>query len=574
MNRGALCLALLAGAAACGDERIVEPTEGSLPNQPSFTISDGAHGAGNPDFFFLPPLVPSPTGDADYTPSGFNSSLSPTVVICALDVGNDAPESAVTPGTLCRPTQPAGLPVTFTGSQIAVSVPQQLYQVDWKIVTAPETYYRIFVKVGTTQLGFADLKTANSGNASQFIVRKDNNSLPIKFRIEQFALCSEPGVGPCSSSTINRTTGGTALFTEGGVLQGGITIPPQGTGGPVQVTIAFCESESPSVAVNLSIDNPVFGNCLSVFTDPLIDGENALDPDLPGTIFICGLDDATAGLPEGQHDLVTIHRFNGEVTQALPHAGASPCPEDVGLREGGLMGLGKALVQGRLDDARRLALRLMAPQPLHAASRAFLDVGGRGFTCCFSDFQYALPVKMVIDESTDIPEALVVFVTDLEDNPAANARIHFFTTAGTVEPAMVLSSAAGLAASVWTPSGTGTVTATATGFGIASQMFDCDGPCEPIDGPRGDTGDGDEFFDPFMAIQSQFNPNGDDVPDPLEPVQLATGQLTFSYFIGCEICSPAATSKQNGSSATVRLKPHRVKGTWPGTVALPQARIH
>jgi hypothetical protein len=321
----------------------------------------------------------------------------------------------------------------------------------------------------------------------------------------------------------------------------------------VQVTIAFCESESPSVAaVNLTIDNPVFGNCLSVFTDPLIDGDNRLDPDIPGTIFICGMDDATSGLPEGQHDLVTIHRFNGEVTEALPHAGASPCPEDVGLRDGGLMGLGKALVQGRLDDARRLALGLLAPEPLHAASRAFLDVGGRGLTCCYSDFQYALPVKMVIDESTEIPNSLVVFVTDLFDNPAANARIHFFTSAGTVEPTTVLTNASGLASSVWTPSGTGTVTATATGFGIASQM-DCDGvPCEPIDGPRGDSGDGDDFFDPFMAIQSQFNPNDDAVPDPLEPVQLATGQLTFSYLIGCEICSPAALMSRAKRPANTR----------------------
>ena len=143
---------------------------------------------------------------------------------------------------------------------------------------------------------------------------------------------------------------------------------------------------------------------MSVDTDPLVDGDNALDPNLPGTVFICGLEEATSGLlPEGQHDLVSLHRFDGEVTEALPHAGPSPCPDDLGLRDGGLMGLGKALARGRLEDARRIALGLLAPQPLHAASRAFIDAGGRGFTCCFSDFQYALPVKMVIDESTVIP---------------------------------------------------------------------------------------------------------------------------------------------------------------------------
>ena len=72
------------------------------------------------------------------------------------------------------------------------------------------------------------------------------------------------------------------------------------------------------------------------------------------------------------------------------------------------MGLGRALAHGRLQDARRLALELLAPQPLHAASRSFLDVGGGGITRFFSDFQFALPVKMVIDESTVVPGALVV----------------------------------------------------------------------------------------------------------------------------------------------------------------------
>src|SRR5262245_18013175 len=119
-------LALLAGT-ACWSDSGMSPTEAGLPDQPSFTISDGAHGAGNPDFFFVPPMVPNPSGDADYTPAGFNSTLSPTVVICALNVANNAPESAITAATTCRPTQPTGFPVTFSGSQIGVSIPMELY---------------------------------------------------------------------------------------------------------------------------------------------------------------------------------------------------------------------------------------------------------------------------------------------------------------------------------------------------------------------------------------------------------------------------------------------------------------
>ena len=281
MNRCALwCVVLLAGA-ACRSEPSMAPSDVALPDGPSFTISDGAHGAGNPDFFFMPPMVPNPSSDADFTPAGFNPNLSPTVVICALDVANNAPESAVTPATICRAESTGGIPRDVQRDpdrrqQSATAIPGRLEDRD----LLPETYYRIFVNVGATQLGYADLKTANSGTASQFVVRKDGNTLPIKFRIEQFALCGEPGVGPCSSSTINRTTGGTALFTVGGELKGGITIPPQGSGGPVHVTLGFCEeSEGPAVAANLAIDNPVFGTCMSVDTDPLVDGDNALDPE-------------------------------------------------------------------------------------------------------------------------------------------------------------------------------------------------------------------------------------------------------------------------------------------------------
>ena len=78
-----------------------------------------------------------------------------------------------------------------------------------------------------------------------------------------------------------------------------------------------------------------------------------------------------------------------------------------------------------------------------------------------------------------------------------------------------------------------------------------------------------------MAIQSQFNPSEEDpIPDPLEPVQLALGELTFTFSFGCpgEICSPPAASKQSGQTPA-RLKPYRPEGTWPGTVSLPPARI-
>jgi len=52
---------------------------------PSKMISDGAHG-GNPDFFFLPPMVPNPVNNPNFEQGKFNATLGPslTVEICEL----------------------------------------------------------------------------------------------------------------------------------------------------------------------------------------------------------------------------------------------------------------------------------------------------------------------------------------------------------------------------------------------------------------------------------------------------------------------------------------------------------
>jgi len=56
MKRLVLCVPLALVALACRD--IPAPTA-VLPA--SFAIQDGAHGGGNPHFYWLPPLVPAPS---------------------------------------------------------------------------------------------------------------------------------------------------------------------------------------------------------------------------------------------------------------------------------------------------------------------------------------------------------------------------------------------------------------------------------------------------------------------------------------------------------------------------------
>src|SRR4051812_15056569 len=94
-----LCaLALLLGCV--GDKSLTAPDKGvSAPQNPSEVISDGAHG-GNPDFWFLPPMVPLPVGNPNFKIGTFTNALKPSlsVVVCELDVpsGLPAPSSQCT----------------------------------------------------------------------------------------------------------------------------------------------------------------------------------------------------------------------------------------------------------------------------------------------------------------------------------------------------------------------------------------------------------------------------------------------------------------------------------------------
>jgi hypothetical protein len=120
-------------------------------------------------------------------------------------------------------------------------------------------------------------------------------------------------VGPCSSGTINPNVGGTTFFVVNGVVVGGVTIPDQGEGGsPINVTLSFCENG------DLPIDLPQFGDCIHVETDP-----DGIELAVAGEVFICT---TLPGLPASPQDhLVTLHRYDGEIVQALPHSAGS-CP--------------------------------------------------------------------------------------------------------------------------------------------------------------------------------------------------------------------------------------------------------
>ena len=178
-----LALLALLILVSCQDDQL--PT---VPQGPMAAISDGAHEDGNPDFFFLPPMVANPVNDPNYDPDGFHPGLFPMVRVldasqsnligCLLDDGQEGMAIAE-----------HVIPADETGKHY-----QLLLDSD-ELALAPGNPYRVCVHSSAQgrPLGFLDIvavdkgaKNAKTGDTYMF---QDGRTLPIKFRIEHGALC-------------------------------------------------------------------------------------------------------------------------------------------------------------------------------------------------------------------------------------------------------------------------------------------------------------------------------------------------------------------------------------------------
>lgn len=494
----AVSLFLLIG---CRSDSVSPPAIGG----PMFAVSDGAHD-GNPDFFFLPPLFKSPVSDADYQPAAFNGRLRPSVEICELDApAADGSRDCV-----------AGEPFKrFGPSSVTVDLAAQQYQVNWKTSDPPlnvNRLYRIRVLIGTTQLGFADVDPVSTGKelknvqTGEYIGLVDGSTLPIKFRVENGALCTIAG-RPCAAGTINLNEGGgIELVTEDEDFHFDIAAGTQATFGGQPVTnVTFNLQE----CAGIDVDLPKFGDCLRVTTyfDVAAGGTGTeLQLSNPALISLCVLE---PGLSEEQEDLVTLHQQDGNLIRALPHA--TPNCTDISSHTPS-----RGTIWSWFRD---IAGRVLMPQPAYARARSVMfNLGGGGntgllgATCdgasptargmllvecpgavapqmiaaavitpprTVSDFQFALPAKMTYVNPDDasrtattgdaLPTA--VKVTDWHDAPVQGATVTFTIPAiegpGTVIGTAV-SSTDGIAQVDWTILA-GPNAVVASGRGIAAQ---------------------------------------------------------------------------------------------------------
>lgn len=176
---GFLGLTILADLTACQDSSDVTSPEPTAPS-PQFLINDAAHG-GNPHFYFLPPLAPTPH------PTGtFDPHLTPVVRVCPLpSCGSDLV-------TLVRGRGPGEIHVAGEGGA---------YLVNWHTRKQDLALglYRLRVYVGVQLLGYLDFEIVSNSGRPQHLpadllrVRK-NHPLLVKFRIEEGALV-QPGSG-------------------------------------------------------------------------------------------------------------------------------------------------------------------------------------------------------------------------------------------------------------------------------------------------------------------------------------------------------------------------------------------
>jgi hypothetical protein len=366
MKRVVVLLAVAAFAAACDDQsQTLTP-----PGAPLADVMDGAND-GNPEFFFLPPLVPTPT-----LPLNFDPMAWPTVEICPYNGGDP----------LCGDDAVA----RFTRDNL-IDQSSTHFHVDWDTSGEDEGKYRIFVLFGSTEpgeivlreLGYRDVEIGGKGKArSRFKGISPGSKEQIKFWIGTNAGCYEGSslINDCVLGTVTGdgatllTGGGEAVFiANAGQLPSGETVALKlelVTGGEC---IGFDDGTEFT-----SIDLAQYPDCYKVTTFPSDAGFTGLQ-----TFGICldhagkMIDDLVVATPYTQVESARLYRMSDDRSTVhvmdLVLDVIAPCPDAE------LTSLGNPFVNFARNTLERLGLPI-APPPLvaNALTVRHEGLGGRG----------------------------------------------------------------------------------------------------------------------------------------------------------------------------------------------------
>jgi len=313
----------LLAMAACDN---TVPTGSMQDPSPRAAKLDGANG-GNPHFYFLPPVAPNPT----YT-GVFNPNLVPTLEICGT-TEQDADGHCVT------------LVAKFytyvqNGQTTLITVETDKYQLNWKADLYPiaeEVAFRVVVHLGDEMLGFFDMKKSQGTyrDADTNAVISANSNVPIKFRIEEGALCGD--APECFEGSVGPNGGTFTIDGPNGTKPAGTEFPAGALDQNVNLIITSIESGE-----CLPTDVPQYRGCYRFETEPHVENFT-----LPATVGIC-LTEA-AGVPfynDGQLQLWKWSETNGDQLQELEKVIIDylvcPDPNTLSARGGNSLLLGAA----------------------------------------------------------------------------------------------------------------------------------------------------------------------------------------------------------------------------------------
>lgn len=345
------------------------PTAPPLPGVPLRAIGDAVHGGGNPNFYWLPPMVsppsPSPTG-------AFSDDLEPvlTVQICEL--------------TQC--------PTFITELRPVLVLEDELYKVNWhtdESALNPDLEYRIraLVLVGSEvlELGFADVKVGNDRgelrnvNTNEDIPLVDGRTLPIHMRVEEGAVTFAATGTQCVDCVefVVDETGGTFSHPSG---LGATTIDPSVIPGAPPFVLVIDDQTSLGAPGVTPFDEFEFFFAFS--TIPAIQFAS------PGALV--GVCQNEADIPEGVNhlDLRLAHELPTDPTgfEILDLVIPPPLICITGGGNGGSANAGSTgrggtylanIPGGRLvQRLLPLVTRIWRPRPLHAAALGHGGLGG------------------------------------------------------------------------------------------------------------------------------------------------------------------------------------------------------
>ena len=451
----AVALALLvSGFGACADAD--DPQAPAVPESPQHVVADFSGG----HFSFLTPL-------GDGAKAGvFNPRLRPVVEICRLATGGQPTTTSSCASIVAWFAVDGG----SDGNRVSVDTRKEMYSVVWNLgrYALPTGYYRVFVRTARAgaahfDFAYADLAVAPSRNEARALAGPGvhaltaTSDLPIKFRIEEGALCGdspdcfEGAVGPAGGVFVTNTEFAGVDFPAGALTS--------------TRTLIIERLTAEDVPYCLPTRYPQYEGCYRYRLEPaLAPGETFA---IEATVGVC-LDPAAVPF-EDQLVLQKWDEVNPASLTSLPR-------REIEFLECADFSLAALEAHGTFATLASAGGRLIAsiasaflPQPLLAGTKSPYGGGLNDF----SRIGWVRPLTLFpsagTGQSACAGTALPVDPTfgvksTLTDDDVAGVPLRFGVAGGSVWPEQATTDGNGRGGTRWTLGAAGTATLSATAF--------------------------------------------------------------------------------------------------------------